>query len=281
MRSIAGGQVRKGVLVGRLIGTTHVVILLALILTACGGNGDSPTVTPLPTIPPTLVATSTPTEESPLTPIGEESTPELMAFTATPEGIVQQIVVEAAEGQEVPPPINVVLPAGWTQINSTIAFPDIGSIMSVLPFTLFRGPVTGGQGYIIVLWGFSSIAPGSPRSERYGQFNLGVDGRRLLQLAVTDIGCVVGGITDPDYDREFRIGELIGEGTYWSAVQCPESVDTRGWFAGVHHLGINYVFYMYTEPIEAMDGPAEAELQTILDTIDFLMEEPLVTPTGN
>lgn len=271
----------RGILTGHPYSAAVLLVILAFVLAACGGGNDTPTATLPPTQPPTLVPTSTATEAPTATsPVGEASaTPLLNLVTATPEGVIQQVVVEAAEGQEIPPPIAVTLPEGWSQFDSTIAFPDIGSVMSVLPYTLYRGPVTGGEGFIIVLWGFSAIAPGSPSSERYFQFNLGVDGRRLLQLAVTDIGCVVGGITDPNYDRRFNIGDQIGVGSYWAAVQCPESEDTRGWFAGLHYLGINYVFYAYTEPITAMDGPAEAELQAILNTVDFLMTDPLVTPT--
>ena len=51
-----------------------------------------------------------------------------------------------------------------------------------------------------------------------------------------------------------------------------------GMFVGVEEGGLNFVFYVYANPIDAMDS-AESELQTILDSVTFHVEEFLVTPT--
>lgn len=236
----------------------------------------------------TLVTVAFGQDEPPVGP-DAEATAEVTAeateiiFEVTPEPAFAEVVVEAAPGQGVPPPIDIVLPPDWIQVDDAIPLQDLDGLR-VLPFTAYAGPVTGGDGFIILLWGFSSITVGSPGAENAGIVSIGLDGLRLLRLAVTDIGCVIG--TDLELDREFPIGDRIAYGTYFQAVDCPESVDTRGWFAGLIYEGINMVFYAYTEPIEAMDGAAEDELQAILDSIvfdinnTFIIVTPTPTPEG-
>ncbi|MEO8395709.1 MAG: hypothetical protein ABI700_22130, partial [Chloroflexota bacterium] len=72
-------------------------------------------------------------------------------------------------------------------------------------------------------------------------------------------------------------GGLQAIGTQFAAVKCPQLPDTRGWFAGLRQFEINFVFYVYTDPIAAMDGSAPNELQAILDTVQFVMPTPEVT----
>jgi hypothetical protein len=65
-------------------------------------------------------------------------------------------------------------------------------------------------------------------------------------------------------------------------VDCPELADTRGWFAGLRQYNINFIFYVYADPIEAMDT-AEDELQAILNTIRFAAPstpDPNASPTA-
>jgi hypothetical protein len=80
--------------------------------------------------------------------------------------------------------------------------------------------------------------------------------------------------------REYNVGGLTAIGTQFAAVDCPELPDTRGWFAGLRQYNLNYIFYVYTGPISAMDT-AEAELQSILNTVLFSVPptpDPNVTP---
>jgi hypothetical protein len=62
-------------------------------------------------------------------------------------------------------------------------------------------------------------------------------------------------------------------------VECPQLPDTRGWFVGLSAEGLNYVFYLFSDPIGAMDT-GQSELQAILDTLVFhpLGVAPEATP---
>jgi len=88
-------------------------------------------------------------------------------------------------------------------------------------------------------------------------------------LAVIETGCNIG----TDERREYSIGGLAAAGTQFAAVDCPALPDTRGWFAGLQQGGINYLFYAFTEPIDALDAAAP-ELQAVLDTVRFLTPAP-------
>ncbi|PJF24317.1 MAG: hypothetical protein CUN53_18435, partial [Phototrophicales bacterium] len=99
--------------------------------------------------------------------------------------------------------------------------------------------------------------------------NLWADGLRLLRLAVIEEGCNIG----TDLRREYSIGGLAATGTQFSAVNCPELPDTRGWFAGLQAQNLNFVFYVFTTPITALDEAAPT-LQRILDSVAF---QPLDT----
>ncbi|GAB4512363.1 MAG: hypothetical protein OHK0046_11750 [Anaerolineae bacterium] len=219
------------------------------------------TLVPTSTVTPFPTASATP---APLI----EATPEI-----TPE-VTEQVVevpVEPAEGQGVPAPLTLDLPDGWRSLSDTVVVQDVDT-MRVIPFTVYTGPVTGGTGFITVLYGFPSILP------TQGTVTLGSDGLRLLRLAVTDLGCNIG--VDAEADQVYTVGDQVAVGSYFSAVDCPESPDTRGWFAVLNYDNVNIAFYMYAEPISAMDGSAEAELQAILNTVRFDLSGIMVTATA-
>ncbi|MDX2076931.1 MAG: hypothetical protein SFZ02_10900 [bacterium] len=199
--------------------------------------------------------TATPSPDDP------EITPEITP-EATPEVI--NIIIEPSEGQEIDPPISITLPEGWRSQNGTIVVQDIIGLR-VLPFTVYVGEVNGGIGFIVLLWGFESIAiSADPMNTENVVFNPFMDGARLLRLALVESECNLG----TDVEREYPIGDKIGRGTSFAVVSCPNTVDTRGWFVSINEEGLNFAFYVYAEPIETMDG-AEADLQAILDTVRF------------
>ena len=184
------------------------------------------------------------------------------------------ITLPPVQNQEIPPPLNLTLPDGWRTRHDTLLLGDVDAMRSV-PFSYFTGPVTGGTGNIVLLWGFPNLVAGNPFDASGVQVDLFTDGLRLLRLAVIEQGCNIG----TDLRREYSIGGLTAVGTQFSAVTCPETSDTRGWFAGLQQNDINFIFYAYTDPIEAIDG-ARAELQAILDSVRFAFPTPQVTPTG-
>jgi len=121
-------------------------------------------------------------------------------------------------------------------------------------------------GHITVLWGFPSLSAGGSAEP-----DLWADGLRFLRGALLDPSCNIG----TDLARAFRLGDRQDAiGTIFSAVNCQGEPDTAGWFAGIHAEGGNYVFYVYTEPLEGIDVSMTA-LQGILDTIAW---EPLAAP---
>jgi hypothetical protein len=227
-------------------------MMLALLLTACVQADPTPT--------PTLVPSSTPTQAAPATATPPPPTDEP---EATEEVIV--LPVTPLAGSADPPPIDIRLPAGWRVGYDTFAMFDVDTLRAV-PLAVYRGPVPDGTGTIVLLWGFPSLmamqlpAPGTPVPTP----DLWVDGLRLFRLALVDAGCNPG----TDVQRSYRIGDRQAVGTQFAIVDCPESPDTRGWFAGLEAGGLNYVFFVYTEPLEAIDS-ARAELQAILDSVVF------------
>ena len=72
-----------------------------------------------------------------------------------------------------------------------------------------------------------------------------------------------------DLKMDYNIGGRLASGTQFSTTACPEIQDTRGWFAGLFEQNVPFVFYAYTEPLNAMDGVAQLELQQILDSVQF------------
>jgi protein-disulfide isomerase len=166
-------------------------------------------------------------------------------------------------GEAFAPPLTLDLPTGWQQGNDTLLLDDVAGVRAI-PFTLFTGPIEGGIGSIVLLWRFPNVTTGSPLDLTPVTPDLYADGLRLLRLAIVEPGCNVG----TDIRREYSVGGLAAVGTQFSAVTCPELPDTRGWFAGLRWNDINYIFYVYADPITAMDA-ARPQLQAILDSVRF------------
>ncbi len=183
---------------------------------------------------------------------------------ATPQ--VDKYTYNPLTGDHVAPPLSISLPSDWKYAYDALVLQDIDGIRPI-PFALYQGPVTGGTGTIVLLWGFPNLVVGAP-SGGLVQPDVWTDGTRLLRLAVFEEGCNIG----TDLRRNYSVGGMQAIGTQFAAVSCPQLPDTRGWFAGLRQFDVNFVFYLYTDPIAAMDK-AEPELQAILDTVNFIMPE--------
>ncbi len=187
------------------------------------------------------------------------------AAEATPEATeaIDRYTYDPLVHDNLPPPLTISLPAGWSSGYDALVLQDIDGIRPI-PFALYTGPVTGGTGYIVLLWGFPNlIRVGATEPDVW------TDGTRLLRLAIVEQGCNVG----TDLRRNYSVGGLQAVGTQFAAVNCPQLPDTRGWFAALRQFNVSFVFYAYTDPIAAMDGDAPAQLQAILDTVQFVMPE--------
>lgn len=225
------------------------LLLIGVLLAGCAEA--APTATPSPV--PTSTATFTPTPRPTGTP----------TITPLPTVVVQ---VTQLSGQGTAPPLTIDLPPGWGFHHDVLTIPDVDALRPI-QVSIYQGPITGGTGTIVLLWGFPNILGANPFTTPNPEPNLWSDGLRLFRLTLVDRGCVPG----TDLQRDFTIGDLPATGTLFAIVDCPESPDTRGWFAGLQRAGINFVFYTYAEPITAMDDGAE-ELQAILDTVRFTIE---------
>jgi hypothetical protein len=237
-----------------------------ITLAACGGQ-TAPTPTALPA--PTLVASLTATIAATSEPVVETPAADVTPGAPTETPVV--ITVEPLLGQSVEPPLDITLPEGWLVGYDTLLLTDVDAMRPV-PLAVWTGPVSGGTGTIVLLWGFPSLIGGNPLEAQIATPapDLWADGLRLLRLAVVENGCNIG----TDLRRDYRIGLLAAVGTQFSAVDCPTTDNTRGWFAGLNESGFNYVFYVYTDPIDAMTE-ADDELQIILETIRFRpIEQP-------
>ncbi len=240
------------------------LITLFFLIAACTPAAE-PTATPPATETPTLVPTIT---SSPV-PTVQEIPTDTPSPSLEPSITPIPITIAPLLGEEIPPPMDIELPEDWMYAHNTLVISDIDALRSV-PFALYTGPVTGGTGFIIMLWGFPNIASGNPLMPGGGEADLLVDGLRLLHFAIIEPGCNPG----TDLRREYSIGGLPAVGTLFAAVDCAEEPDTKGWFAGLQESNLNFVFYVYAYPIEAMDGPAPGEMQSILDTVRFRVPTP-------
>lgn len=232
-----------------------VLLLLACLLAACSTAVPTPTstLTPLPSLTPTSIPTETPIP-SPAPEQTAETTP-----------ITLQLTPLAGFGIE--PPVNMTFPAGWGYHADTFALADIADLRAI-PIVYYEGPVTGGTGKIILFWGFPNLIDPFPDAATPVAPNLWSDGLRLFRLAMVEPGCNSG----TDIQRTYRLGNQSAVGTQFSIVDCPESPNTRGWFAGTQVNGLNFVFFVFAEPIEAMDA-ADEELQAILNSAVFSVPE--------
>ena len=190
-------------------------------------------------------------------------------LTATPDVVLPSLAGESFEA-----PLSITLPEGWQRtLNETMIVNDVDGIRAI-PFAVWNGAVTGGNGTIAMLWGFPNLTLGNPLEAELGIAtptpDLSIDGRRLLRLAVMEQGCNIG----TDVTRNYPIGGVTGVGTEWSAVGCPTSPTTRGWFVGTQQFGVNYVFFVYFDPIDPNSVTPEErlardEVEAILQTVQF------------
>jgi hypothetical protein len=221
----------------------------------------------------------------------QDQPPSFVTFTPSPEATSETtadstptpIQLEPLLGNAPPPPIDITLPEGWRFDYDALVFNDLGELR-VVPFAIYTGPITGGQGFIVIMWNFPNVAAGSAIAGT-AEVDLYVDGLRLLRLVILETGCLVG----TDLRTEYEIGGFVAPGTQFSAVKCPQTSDTAGWFMALPVDGMNFAFYMYSEPLDAMAGLGRRDLEDILDTVEFQVEryriestpEPESTPETN
>lgn len=257
--------------------------LCGLIGLAGCGQAAVPTATALPTLVPSLTATQPDIQaavEATLTALAPTQASAIATPAVTPTLTEPPLVITLPPltGKAVEPPLDITLPEGWQVVGyDAQVLQDVNQAIVAVPVAVYSGPINGGTGIIVLYWGFPNIVDPLPESGTPVAPDLWSDGLRLLRLAVVEQGCNVG----TDLKRTYRVGLLSGVGTQWSAVSCPELPDTRGWFVGVREKGLNFVFYVYGDPITAMDT-GSGDIQAILDTVRFRVPEvtpgPTVTP---
>jgi hypothetical protein len=242
------------------------LLITLCCLTACA-TAPTPTATLVPSLTPSPIPTLQPSPTDLPTVVQNlvivSATPDPLATPSETPGVVP---IEPVTMNGIAPPLTLSLPSDWETLSTNFLVEDVVGLMA-LPLTVYRGPVTGGTGYIAVLWAFANLSGGNPFQADASQVDLYADGLRLLRLAVLEQGCNIG----TDVQRQYTVGGLPSVGTLFSAVTCPEYPDTRGWFAGLQVNGLNFLFYMYTDPITAMDA-SRTGLQAILDSVSFLSE---------
>ena len=230
-------------------------VVVVFLLAAC--STAAPTATPTPTPLPTLTATPLPTA----TPSPEPR------VEPTVEPTVETLQLTPLAGFGIEPPVEMTFPDGWGYLTDTFALADIADLRAI-PVVYYEGPVTGGTGKIILFWGFPNLIDPFPDASTPLAPNMWSDGLRLFRLTMVESGCNSG----TDIQRTYRVGNQAAVGTQFSIVDCPESPDTRGWFAGTQVNSLNFVFFVFAEPIAAMDT-ADDELQAILDSAVFSVPE--------
>lgn len=201
-----------------------------------------------------------------------------LAAEVTPEATeaLDRYTFDPLAHEQVAPPLNITLPEGWLYAHDALVLQDIDGIRAV-PFAFYQGPVTGGVGTIVLLWGFPNLVRGADAPPGGAiQPDVWIDATRLLRLAIFEEGCNVG----TDLRRNYSVGGMQAVGTQFAAVDCPELSDTRGWFAALRQFNLNFVFYAYAEPISVMDGAAQGELQAILDSVQFVLPEATPEPAS-
>ncbi len=276
------------------------LLITSILLAACASAAPSPT--PLPTLLPSL----TPNDNADihaavaatLTALAPTLSVQMTEVEASPTASETPNVVELPPvlGISTEPPLDISLPAGWVIAqNDALIIPDADGTIRSIPYVAYSGPITGGQGTIVMLWGFPSLVNpfannGTPSAQDIAGLidpslsggssptitpDLWSDGLRLLRLAIVEQGCTIG----TDLKRNYTVGALSGVGTQFAAVSCPQLPDTRGWFVGVPAEGLNFIFYLFSDPIAAMDT-GRNDLQAVLDSIHFHPIEvtPQATP---
>lgn len=258
--------------------STPYSVLLLILLAACQA---APTATPLPTLVPSLTASPDIQEAvagtlTAMAPTAGPGTATATVPVTPPTETPIVVTLPALAGEHLPPPIDITLPEDWRTVGyDVMVLNDVGEIRGV-PVAVYQGPVTGGQGTIVLLWGFPNITDPFPDSGSPIAPDLWADGVRLLRVAVLEQGCNIG----TGEQRSYRLGLLSATGSQFSAVECPELPSTRGWFAGLQEKGLNFVFYAYAEGEQVVDpaqvrifNQAGQEMQAILDTVRFNVPE--------
>lgn len=202
-----------------------------------------------------------------------EVTPEL-----TPEAT--EILIDFL-GLPIQPPMEISLPEGWDLLlRDTYLYNDIianedGSYLEDVPIDVYSGPLSNGvTGWIVMVWGFDSLVVSNGIEADFEERSMWFDGLRMLRLVVFEPSCNLG--TGPQ--RSYTIGQVPAVGTTFSAVDCPNNwPDTRGWFASVKVDGLNFAFYAYADPLQPLESNFEYELQAILDTVVFKVDEVTIT----
>jgi hypothetical protein len=258
--------------------------------------GDSPTPDPAALIATLTALAPTATPPATFTPSAG------ITLTSTQTPVV--ITIEPLTGQRVEPPLDITLPAGWETVGyDVLVLRDMGEVRPI-PLAVWRGPVTGGVGTLVLLWGFPNAVDPLPDSgtpapvaldPMTGQLvvpagvtpvvDLWSDGLRLLRAAVAGEGCNLS----TDLRRPYIVGGKEGTGTIFSAVDCPdpELQPTRGFFAGVQEKALNFVFYAYFEGAAVMDNQnleayyrASEETQAIIAGVRFRVPDAVTaTPS--
>ncbi len=205
--------------------------------------------------------------------------------TATPAPEITEtpapLILDPLLGFGTTPPLEITLPEGWQlALRDTFTYqdiiPDADGQLETLPIDVYYGPVTGGEGWIVMLWGYDSIvsSEGELTLSEYYERAAWLNGLRMLQFVVFDSNCNIG--TAPQ--RDYTIGGLPAIGTTFSAVDCPFDLpDTRGWFAAMNIDNLNFAFFAYADPIQPAGSIVEFELQAIIDTVVFNVEDITIT----
>jgi hypothetical protein len=283
-------------------------VLCLLWIAACAPTpvAPPPSFSPVPTLvdsptpdPAALIATLTalaPTATAPAT-----WTPAAgITLTSTQTPVV--ITIQPLTGQQIEPPLDITLPQGWQTVGyDVLLLQDMGELRPV-PLAVWRGPVTGGTGTLVLLWGFPNAINPLPDDGTAlpvaldpftGQLvvppnatpivDLWSDGLRLLRAAVLEEGCNIS----TDLRRPYTVGGKAGTGTIFSAIGCPDPalLPTRGFFAGVQEKELNFIFYAYFEGAAVMDNvnldayyQASEEAQAIIAGVRFRVPD-VVTAT--
>jgi hypothetical protein len=205
-----------------------------------------------------------------------EATPEV---TIAPESTT--VVISELLGLQIEAPVSFTLPEGWSLVlRDTYIYRDVvedaDGPLETVPIDVYAGPLSSGtKGWIVVVWGFDSIVVTEiTGQEDFDTRSAWLDGLRMLQLVVFDPRCNMG--TAPQ--RDYSVGGLPAIGATFNVVDCPLGIpDTRGWFASLKVEGLNFAFYMYVDPLQPAGSLTEFELQAILDTADFTVDEIIIT----
>ncbi|NWF68468.1 MAG: hypothetical protein HXY40_05230 [Chloroflexi bacterium] len=244
---------------------------LMLFALVCGALLAACTAAPTPT--PTLVPSITPSPLPTLQPTATEEPTmvnSLLLVTATPDPLLTPtetplaLQIQPLTGESLPPPIAMTLPEGWQAGYNTYVLQAFDTLIP-LRFALYTGPVTGGTGFIVLLWAVPNLSGANPFEASGADPSLYATGLLLLRSIIVEPDCNIG----TDVERPYTVGGQPATGMLFSAVACPSGLpDTRGWFAALPANGLNFVFFMYSEPIGAMTD-AQPELQAILDSVRF------------